>query len=185
MWSHGKRKLLYSINQSNFSLYSTRRIVYLALFIVVMSAVLLSANAGNSISGSLNLFGIQPVMAQSVDVGNVSPKIYQQLPDFPKENNYTRKEGGSVAENNTLVSRMIQYHTFVKGRAPNYRFDWKLTIADYLGVNEAMSDNTYPGADTLRQNPLDSDRAAIKKLSRSQRNALVQALVNGFSKSSG
>jgi hypothetical protein len=183
MWSSGKRKLLYSINQSHFGLNSARRIIYLALFAVVMSVVLLSADTGNSISGSSSLFSMQSVIAQSVDVGNVWQKVYQQLPDLPKENNYTRKEGGSVAQNNTLVSRMIQYHMFVKGRAPNYRFDWKLTIADYFGVNEAIYDSTYPGADSLRKNPLDSDRAAIKKLSRTQRDALVQALVNGFSKS--
>jgi hypothetical protein len=182
MWNSGKRKLLDSISQSNFGLYPARQIIYLALFGVVMSVVLLSANTGK-ISGSLSFLGMQPVMAQRVDVGNVWQKVYQQLPYLPKENNYTRKEGGSVAENNTLVSRMIQYHTFVKGRPPNYRFDWKLTIADYLGINEAMTDSSYPGANTLRRNPLDSDRAAIKKLSRSQRNALVQALVNSFSQS--
>jgi hypothetical protein len=183
MWSRGKRKLLSSINQFNFGLYPAYPIVYSALFIVVMSLVLLSADTGNSIVGSSSLFRMQPVMAQRVDVGNVWQKVYQQLPDLPKENNYTRKEGGGVAENNTLVSRMIQYHMFLKGRAPNYRFDWKLTIADYLSVNETIYDSTYPGAQSLRQNPLDSDRAAIKKLSRSQRDALVQALVNGFSKS--
>ncbi|MDV2997135.1 MAG: hypothetical protein N4J56_006840 [Chroococcidiopsis sp. SAG 2025] len=41
-------------------------------------------------------------------------------------------------------------------------------------------DNTYPGAKTLRQNPLEGDRAAINRLNRSQRDALVQTLVNVF-----
>ena len=183
MWGNGFVKLLFSIKQFNFGLYPARRIVYSAIFLVVMSLVLLSTNTGSSISGSSSLFGIQPVVAQRPDVSDVWQKVYQQLPDLPKENNYTRIEGSSVAENNTLVSRMIQYHTFIKGRAPNYRFDWKLTIADYLGINEAIYDSTYPGAQSLRQNPLDSDRAAIKKLSRTQRDSLVQALVNSFSKS--
>lgn len=183
MWGSGFIKLLSSINQFYFGLYPARRIVYSALFVVVMSVVVLSGNTGNSISGSTSLFGIQPVVAQRPDVSEVWQKVYQQLPDLPKENNYTRIEGGSVAENNTLVSRMIQYHTFLKGRAPNFRFDWKLTIADYLGVNEAIYDSTYPGAQSLRQNPLDGDRAAIRKLSRTQRDALIQALVNSFSKS--
>ncbi len=183
MWSSGKRKLLSSINHFLFFLYPARRIVYSALLMVVMSIVLLSADSKSTYMGSSSsLFGMQPVMAQRVSVGDVWQKIYQQLPDFPKENSYTSKEGG-IAENNTLVSRMIQYHVYAKGRAPNYRFDWKLTLADYLGINEPMYDNAYPGADSLRQNPLDSDRAAIKKLSRSQRDALVQALVNGFSRS--
>ncbi len=184
MWSSGKRKLLSSINQSKFFVYPARRIVYSALLMVVMSIVLLSADGKSIYMGSSSsLFGMQPVMAQRTSVSDVWQKIYQQLPNLPKENSYTSKEGGKVAENNTLVSRMIQYHVYVKGRAPNYRFDWKMTLADYLGINEPMYDKTYPGADSLRQNPLDSDRAAIKKLSRSQRDALVQALVNSFSKS--
>nr|WP_313950128.1 hypothetical protein [Nostoc sp. FACHB-110] len=127
------------------------------------------------------LFGIPSAVAQRVSPSDVWQQVYQKLPDFPKENKYISKETGKVAETNTLVSRLIRYHIYIKERSPIYRFDWKLTLADYLGANETMYDTTYPGSDILRQNPLDGDRAAIASLSRSQRDALVQALVNIFS----
>jgi hypothetical protein len=79
---------------------------------------------------------------------------------------------------------MIWYHSYLKGRAPNYRLDWKLTLADYLGANEVMYETTYPGKDNLQKNPFDGDRAAVARLNRRQRDALVQALVNVFSSKS-
>ena len=130
---------------------------------------------------SLGLVNHQAVLAQRGTASGVWRQVYQKLPDFPKENNYVAKRSRKVSENNTLVRRMIQYHLYQKGRAPNYRLDWKLTLADYLGANEIMYDSQYPGHDTLRKNPLDGDRAAISRLTRSQRNALVQVLVNIFS----
>ncbi len=108
----------------------------------------------------------------------VDQQIYQQLPDFPLENQYVSRESGKMNPRNTLAVRLIRYHTQVKGRAPNYRLDWKLTLADYLGANEIMDDGIYPGADALKQNPFERDRAAIRKLTRKQRDALIQALVN-------
>lgn len=126
---------------------------------------------------------IQPAFAQRITPGDVWQRVYQQLPDFPKENKYISRDGGKVAENNTLVSRLIQYHVYVKGRSPVYRLDWKLTLADYLGVNEVMFDSSYPGAETLRTNPYDGDRAVIKRLNRRQREALVDALMKAFSQS--
>lgn len=139
-------------------------------------------------SNNLNLFSLQPVQAQDVPsqnprrfvVENVWQRVYEVLPDFPKENQYISKETGKQATSNTLVGRLIRYHMFVKGRPPIYRLDWKLTIADYLGVNEVMFDGVYPGGDTLRQNPMDSDRAVITRLTRSQRDALVNTLVSIF-----
>ncbi len=132
-----------------------------------------------------SLLATQPAYAQRLTVGDIWQQVYQQLPDFPRENQYVSKEGGRVAENNTLASRLIQYHIYVKQRAPIFRLDWKLTLADYLGVNEVIYDPSYPGNDVLRQNPLEGDRAAIKKLNRRQRDALVQVLVNAFSPKSG
>ncbi|BAY66265.1 hypothetical protein NIES22_63790 [Calothrix brevissima NIES-22] len=126
---------------------------------------------------------IQPALAQRISPGDVWQQVYQQLPDFPKENQYISKETGKVAENNTLAGRLIRYHVYVKERSPAYRLDWKLTLADYLNANETMYDITYPGNDTLRENPIEGDRAAIAKLTRSQRNALVQVLTNIFSSS--
>jgi hypothetical protein len=132
-----------------------------------------------------SLLTTQPVNAQRVTAGDVWQQVYQQLPDFPRENQYVSKESGRVAENNTLVSRLIQYHLYIKERAPIFRLDWKLTLADYLGANEVMYDSSYPGNDVLRLNPIEGDRTAIKKLNRNQRDALVQALVNAFSPKSG
>ncbi len=123
----------------------------------------------------------QAALAQQTSVIGVWRKVYQKLPDLPKENSYVAKGSRKVSENNTLVRRMIQYHIYQKGRAPNYRLDWKLTLADYLGANDLMYDDQYPGHDTLKKNPLEGDRTAIARLSRSQRNALVQVLVDIFS----
>ncbi|WP_138501690.1 hypothetical protein [Nostoc sp. PA-18-2419] len=139
------------------------------------------------IVGSIVLAGlsaIQPGTAQIIAPTDVWQVVYQKLPDFPRENKYISKENGKVAENNTLANRLIRYHIYTKGRAPNYRLDWKLTLADYLGANEIIYDTSYPGNDALRKNPLEGDRAAIAHLTRSQRNTLVQVLVNIFNPTS-
>ncbi len=132
----------------------------------------------------LVLSSSQPADAQRVTPGEAWQAVYQQLPDLARENQYVSKETGKVSENNTLVSRMIRYHSYLKGRPSNYRLDWKLTLADYLGANEVMYETTYPGNDTLKKNPFDGDRAVIARLNRRQRDALVQALVNVFNPNS-
>jgi hypothetical protein len=137
--------------------------------IVLLSVILLASSVG-----------FQPAYAQRISASDAWKLVYQQLPDLPKENQYVSKETGKVAENNTLISRMIWYHVYLKGRAPNYRLDWKLTLADYLDANEVMYDTTYPGNDTLRKNPFSGDKAAIARLNRHERDALVQAFVNVF-----
>lgn len=124
---------------------------------------------------------IQPSHAQTTETQELQ-RVYEQLPFLPLENKYVNKETGKVAKDNTLVSRLLQYHVYVKGRAPNYRLDWKLTLSDYLGANELISETAYPGHDTLKTNPLESDRQAITKLSRKQRNDLIQTLVSLFAK---
>jgi len=126
------------------------------------------------------LFDIQPAVAQRVSYSDLWQSVYKQLPNFPKENQYISKETGKVAENNTLIRRLIRYHVYVKGRSPVYRFDWKLTLADYLNANEAIYEDAYPDNDVLRKNPLDGDRAVISHLTRDQRNELIQAIVNVF-----
>lgn len=154
--------------------------------LIVVGVLVGSSGANNSIPN--NLLVIQPAIAkgaalhiaQRISPGDTWQQVYQKLPDFPKENQYISRETGQVAENNTLANRLIRYHLYTKGRAPNYRLDWKLTLADYLDANEIMYDNSYPGNDTLRQNPLAGDRQAIANLSYQQRNALVQVLVDIF-----
>jgi len=128
---------------------------------------------------SLTALAQQPPAADTRDAWK---PVYKQLPNLPLENKYVSRESGKVNPDNTLVNRLIEYHVYVKGRAPNYRLDWKLTLADYLGANELIQDTTYPGAKTLRQNPLEGDRAAINRLNRQQRDALVQTLVNVFTR---
>jgi len=75
--------------------------------------------------------------------------VYEKLPDLPKENHYVLRETGEVDADNTLMRRSIRYHIFVKSRPPNYRLDWKLTLADYLDANEFISESIYPGHDLL------------------------------------
>jgi hypothetical protein len=124
----------------------------------------------------------QPAVAQSnVLLMQPGQQVYELMPELPQENQYVSVETGEISTNNTLVSRLIQYHLYVKGRPPNYRLDWKLTLADYLGANEWMVESAYPGADTLQPHPMAGDIAAIGHLNRAQRDALVDALVSVFS----
>ncbi|MBN3874347.1 hypothetical protein [Nostoc sp. JL33] len=150
--------------------------------LMVVGVIVLGSGAGKSIDR--NLFSIQAAIAQRITPSDVWQQVYQQLPDLPRENKYISKENGKVAENNTLINRLIRYHIYTKGRAPIYRLDWKLTLADYLGANEIMYDTSYPGNDSLRENPIEGDRKAITRLTRSQRDALVEVLVNIFNPTS-
>lgn len=111
---------------------------------------------------------------------NAWRQVYEQVPDLPLENQYISIETGEVDENSTLISRLIRYHLYTKGRPPFYRLDWKLTLADYMAANEIMNLALYPGVDTLRTNPMRNDMAAISSLTRAQRAALVDALVLTF-----
>lgn len=127
-----------------------------------------------------NLFYLKTATAQRLRVEDIWQQVYQQLPDLPLENQYVNDETGDVSTNNTLVSRLIRYHIYTKGRPTAYRLDWKLTLADYLGVNERMDANTYPSGTSLRTNPMTGDMAAIRNLTRTQRDALVNGLVSIF-----
>ena len=129
----------------------------------------------------IKLIGLQPATAQSVRQEEVWQKVYERLPSLPRENQYINRETGEVDADSNLVSRLVEYHLKVKSRPPSYRFDWKLTLADYLGVNEKISELEYPGYNTLVENPMEGDRAAIAQLNRAQRGALVEVLVSVFS----
>ena len=150
-------------------------------------------------SGELSLLALEPSRLRSYESAQIQQVaqqsaptpvraqdvwkfVYEKLPDLPIENNYISKETGKVDSNNTLVGRLIRYHVFVKGRPPNYRFDWKLSLADYLGATpDYLVESVYPGNDVLRSNPMERDRTVIQSLNRTQRDALVQALVDVFS----
>jgi hypothetical protein len=126
--------------------------------------------------------GLKPAQAQRFDPNAVWQQVYEQL-ELPLENQYVSRETGEAAEDNTLVGRFIRYHIYTQGRPPIYRLDWKLTMADYLGVNEFISETTYPSADTLTTNPMEGDVAAIRRLNRAERDDLIQAIVDVFSAS--
>ena len=84
------------------------------------------------------------VTAQVVRTGDIAQKIYVELPEVPLESQYFNRKISKVDPNNTLISRMIRYHAYVKGRPVALRLDWKLTIADYLGANEIMDLASIP-----------------------------------------
>ncbi len=119
-----------------------------------------------------------PVNAQNLRPEMVAAQVYKSLTEFPLENQHFSQETGKPATDHSLVSRIIRYHQYIKNRPLEYRLDWKLTLADYLGVNETITPSNYPGNATLKNNPLESDRAAISNLDRTQRNQLVDTLVN-------
>jgi hypothetical protein len=175
----------------------------LSFLLITLSVAIFTLLSWILESGELSLSAMEPSVlraTQSVSEVRVAQEpqpqqlrvqdawkfVYEKLPDFPIANNYISKETGKVDPNNTLVGRLIRYHVFVKGRPPNYRFDWKLSLADYLGVTpDYLVESVYPGNDVLRSNPMEGDRAAIQSLNRSQRDALVQALVDVFTGDSG
>lgn len=131
-------------------------------------------------TGGSGLLSVQPGLAQIIDAQDIADQVYLQLPSFPQENQYIRKESGQAATDSTLVKRLIQYHTLVKGRSPIYRFDWKITLADYLGLNDYLVIESYPGKNFLKTNPLEGDRTAIQQLNRTQREDLIRTLVAAF-----
>ncbi|MFN5515313.1 MAG: hypothetical protein ACK5CA_11330 [Cyanobacteriota bacterium] len=116
----------------------------------------------------------------TLTVEQVALQIYEQLPDLPKENSYRRQDNGEPDPDHTLISRLIRYHRDIQKRQTRYRFDWKLTLADYLGINEPMEPERYPGNSTLQTNPLATDTTAIRALTRQQRLALVDLLVINY-----
>jgi hypothetical protein len=172
-----------------------------SFLLVTLSVAIFTLLSGVLESGKLSVSALEPSLLRgSGSRGLVAQQsapqqlraqdawkfVYEKLPDLPIENNYISKETGKVDPNNTLVGRLIRYHVFVKGRAPNYRFDWKLSLADYLGATpDYLVESVYPGKDVLRENPMERDRAVIQSLNRKQRDALVQALVNVFTEDSG
>jgi hypothetical protein len=124
-----------------------------------------------------------PAQAQPVQFNQVWEQVYQRLPDFPQENQYRSFQTNEPALEDTLVKRLIRYHVYVKGRPVGYRLDWKLTLADYLGVNELMDADVYPSHERLTPNPIVGDRAAINQLSRQKREQLIDTLLSLFNPS--
>ncbi len=133
---------------------------------------------------NVRLFAEATVFAQSLSPETVADKFYQKFPDFPKENNYLDVDTGEEVENNTLVTRIVRYHQYIKARPTRFRLDWKLTLADYLGKNEIIIEDRYPGYSSLQKNPFKKDQEVIKNLTQSERQKLVDVLVSIYSPSS-
>jgi hypothetical protein len=126
-----------------------------------------------------------PAAAQQpyVSPESIATQFYQRVPNFPKLDQY-KVSDPKVPNSSTLVERFVQYHTSVKGRSPLFRFDWKISLADYLGLNDFIDGRTYPGKSYLAINPMQDDRAALRQLTRPQRELLVQTLMNIFTRDS-
>jgi hypothetical protein len=130
------------------------------------------------LGGALSFLLSPAAFAQLSSPTDVAQFVYQRMPTLAVENQYVRADNNKQAAESTLVSRLVQYHNAVKGRSPLYRIDWKITLADYLGINEVLEPETYPGRAFLKKNPIEGDLAVIQKLNSAQRNALVQSLVD-------
>ena len=131
----------------------------------------------SSISNSGIFSQLSPASAQTIRPDVAAEQLYQRLSFLPLENEYTNQTSGEIDSDNTLMGRFIRYHEYVKSRPLRYRFDWQLTFADYFDINEPIKDNRYPGHKTLAVNPLEQDRSVITKLTREQRNQLIDVLL--------
>ena len=120
------------------------------------------------------------IVTQSMRIRETVRLIYEQMSEIPLENQYLNTRTGQVDPEDSLISRLLRYHVVTKNRPPSLRFDWKMTIADYLDANEPMIEDRYPGTDILQPNPMRYDRAAITRLTPVQRNQLVNLLVAAY-----
>jgi hypothetical protein len=158
----------------------------LSFLLVTLSVAIFTLLSGVLESGKLSVSALEPSLLRSSDSASVGLVAQQSASHQLRVQDAWKFVYGKVDPTNTLVGRLIRYHVFVKGRPPNYRFDWKLSLADYLGVTpDYLVEDVYPGKDVLRENPMERDRAAIQSLNRRQRDALVQALVDVFTETSG
>ena len=148
-----------------------RRVIRLLAAVLAFSLVW----GGNQL-GEMSGWGFRSA-AQSLQPEFVATEVYKRLPDLPLENQYINQNTGEVESDSTLVSRLIRYHQYVKSRPNGFRLDWKLTLADYLGVHEAVEEARYPGHVNLQTNPYAGDIEAVQSLDLRQRDQLVEALV--------
>jgi hypothetical protein len=115
-------------------------------------------------------------VAQTMRPNQIAEIVYHKMPDLPLENNYQRQDNGQIDPENTLITRLLRYHQYVKKRPTKFRLDWQLTLADYLGINEKIQPERYPGYRQLRENPLAGDQKAVDSLTREQRQQLINLL---------
>lgn len=156
------------------------------IFLFILALGLILGRGWGEVAQSQNPPNSNPprtIITQTIRIQTVSRLIYSQITDFPVENQYINRQTGVVDPEETLVSRLIRYHIVTKNRAPMLRFDWRLTLADYLDVNEPMIEDRYPGTNTLRPEPMRGDRLAVSRLTPAQRTNLINLVVAAFTTS--
>lgn len=159
------------------------------VMLACLSALVLIAMGGEGLMGPRAPFLVggfspasayaQPTPLRRINPATLSAQVYEQLPDFPLENQYISSESGEAAIENTLVSRIIRYHLYSQERPTNFRLDWKLTMADYLGAFERITPDQYPDYG-LRENPMAGDIAVVQSLTPAMRDRLVNTLYETF-----
>ncbi|MBE9221217.1 hypothetical protein IQ215_00760 [Cyanobacterium stanieri LEGE 03274] len=154
------------------------KLVYGAIALTTFLMVYFFHGQGLTLQGIENLSWNNPVYAQRISPETIALQVYEKIPEIPKNNQYTSVNSGQIIPEHTLISRLIRYHEYIKSRPVIFRLDWKLTLADYLGYNETMREERYPGFSTLTENPFTEDVRLIRSLSRKQRNQLVDVLVS-------
>lgn len=173
------QKLLVMIRGKNFK--SLSRVKLFILLLIFTPIINLSEHLLHDYLHKWQLFtdtSSSVVFAQSLRPEKVSTQVYQALPDFPQENSYISEETKEIATENTLITRLVRYHQYIKTRPTIFRLDWKLTLADYMGKNEIMKEERYPGYSSLTRNPFQTDREVISNLTMQQREELVNVLVS-------
>lgn len=157
-----------------------RPYVAIALLSIGLTVLMAMLSVNSSPHRVLSFFTSQPANAQWRGTAEAARRVYEAMPELPLANEYVNSETGDVNPENTFANRFVRYHLYIQRRSPTFRFDWKITLADYLGINDWMREDDYPGAGVLRTNPLDGDRDVVQNLSRSERDKLVQTLVGIF-----
>ncbi|XLQ12440.1 MAG: hypothetical protein KPI85_05045 [cyanobacterium endosymbiont of Epithemia adnata isolate EadnSB Bon19] len=167
----------------NYRSYLRQNIRLLIIFLLSATLVIeggrFKLSRGNSFRVQpINAQTLRPINAQTLRPEEAAGIVYNKLSYLPKENQYIRKDTKRIDPVQTLISRFIRYHRDLKRREPSVSLDWKITLADYLGVNESMKKDRYPGSSTLQNNPFTPDVEAIRELNRHQRQELVDLLVS-------
>lgn len=116
---------------------------------------------------------VEPAFAQRIrDIPERSAQIYELMPDLPE-----------ASEDGKWLQRVLLYHVRTKGRLANSRFDWRLTFADFLGVNDPIYTDQYP-PDGTEVNPLNGDRDLFQAMTRHDRNEFLAAILEVYGNNS-
>lgn len=116
-----------------------------------------------------------PVQAQLREIPRITEAVYAAMPNLPRLDQFRTGSGESLET--SFVRRVLLYHMRSEGRSLRSRLDWKLTFADYLGINLTMFAQQYPGADQFTENPYNADLEALRALSRAEREQLLAILL--------